>query len=103
MLVSPASRTVTRAGKWVELTLTEWELLAHLGRHAGVALTRDEILRAVWGSAPQVTRRTVDNFVAQLRAKLEAKPEAPEHFQTVRGVGYRLAHVNAPAFAKKME
>ncbi len=102
VVVSPVSRTVMRAGQWVELTLTEWELLSHLGRHAEVALTRDEILRAVWGSAPQVTRRTVDNFVAQLRAQLEARPEAPQHLQTVRGVGYRLLGVNAPAFAKKM-
>lgn len=103
VIVTPASRTVTRGGHWVELTLTEWDLLAYFGRHAGLARSRDDILRAVWAGSSHVTSRTVDNFVAQLRAKLEPHPDAPVHFQTVRGVGYRLAGVKAPAFAPKVE
>jgi len=50
---------------------------------------REELLRQVWKQSSG-TLRTVDNFVAQLRSKLEADPERPRHFITVRGSGYRF-------------
>jgi DNA-binding response OmpR family regulator len=68
----------------------EAELLAHLLRHAGRVLTREELLRDVWGFDRYPTTRTVDTHVFQLRKKLETEPEKPRHLLTVHGVGYRL-------------
>jgi DNA-binding response OmpR family regulator len=52
--------------------------------------SRDELVREVWGLTHAGQARTVDNFVAQLRAKLEADPDRPTCFVTVRGTGYRF-------------
>ncbi len=84
------TREVRRGGAPVELTATEFDVLAALHRAKGRILSRRQILDAVWGENHHGTERTVDNFVAQLRAKLEKDPSAPEHLLTVRGVGYRL-------------
>ncbi|GAB4569809.1 MAG: response regulator transcription factor [Haliangiales bacterium] len=84
-----ATRTVTSAGETVKLTPLEFELLCFLVRHPSQVFTREELLRKVWGQASG-TLRTVDNFVAQLRSKLERDPESPQHFITVRGSGYRF-------------
>jgi DNA-binding response OmpR family regulator len=83
------TRVVMRAGEAVKLTHLELELLAHFLRRPGEVFTRDQLMKDVWelGSG---SRRTVDNFVAQLRAKLEGDPEAPRHLVTVRGTGYRF-------------
>jgi DNA-binding response OmpR family regulator len=58
-------------------------------RNPGEVFTRERLLREVWeiGSG---SRRTIDNFVAQLRAKLEHDPDRPRHLVTVRGTGYRF-------------
>lgn len=69
----------------------EAELLAHLLRHRGRTLSRDDLLRAVWGYDATPTTRTVDTHVFQLRQKLEADPQRPCLLLTVHGVGYRLA------------
>jgi two-component system, OmpR family, alkaline phosphatase synthesis response regulator PhoP len=53
-------------------------------------LTREEIQSAVWGPKHHGTRRTIDNFMMQLRTKLERDPSEPDYLLTVRGVGYRL-------------
>jgi two-component system alkaline phosphatase synthesis response regulator PhoP len=87
--VNPEARTVTRAGRPVVLTHLEFELLKFFCLNSGRVCARDELLREVWGfQAGQP--RTVDNFVAQLRAKLEDDPDRPRHFLTVRGSGYRF-------------
>jgi DNA-binding response OmpR family regulator len=88
--VDLATREVTRAGEPVELTVTEFNILAALAQAEGNTLSRDEIFQVVWGQDHHGTRRTIDNFVAQLRGKLENDPGAPSHLLTVRGVGYRL-------------
>jgi DNA-binding response OmpR family regulator len=90
VIVDPARRTVSRAGAAVALTHREFELLAFLCGSGGRVLSRDELLRKVWGVA-HGQGRTVDNFVAQLRVKLEADPDRPKHLLTVRGSGYRFA------------
>jgi DNA-binding response OmpR family regulator len=87
--VNLATRQVTRAGRDVKLTHLEFELLAHFLRHPTRVFSREDLLREVWGLA-KASRRTVDNFVAQLRSKLERDPEAPRHLVTVRGSGYRF-------------
>jgi two-component system alkaline phosphatase synthesis response regulator PhoP len=72
------------------VTHLEFELLAFLVRNAGRVFARDDLLRRVWGIQHSGSARTVDNFVAQLRAKLEQDPEQPRHLITVRGSGYRF-------------
>ena len=85
-----ATRTVTRAGAEIHLTHLEYELLLYFARHPNVVLSRAMLLREVWGLRAGGSRRTVDNFVAQLRNKLEADPDSPRYLVTVRGTGYRF-------------
>ncbi len=84
------TREVSREGTLVELTATEFDLLLCLVEATGRVLSRDEILGKVWGPGHHGTLRTIDNFVLQLRSKLEEDPTAPRHILTVRGVGYRF-------------
>ena len=88
--VDLVSRTVTRGGQPVELTAQEFKLLAHLVAHPGRTYSREELLEGAWGFDYEGTARTVDNFMRQLRLKLEDDPESPRHFVTVRGLGYRF-------------
>ncbi|MCG8422389.1 MAG: response regulator transcription factor [Proteobacteria bacterium] len=87
--VDMATRTATRAGEPIKLTHLEFELLSFLARQPSKVFSRDELLRQVWGQTSGTTR-TIDNFVGQLRSKLESDPENPRHFITVRGSGYRF-------------
>jgi len=75
----------------VEVTLTpkEFKLLAYLVRHAGRALTRDDIMDSVW-SGVLVTGRSVDRCITTLRAKVEPDPSRPTYIQTIRDIGYRF-------------
>jgi DNA-binding response OmpR family regulator len=82
-------RTVTREGRDVKLTHLELELLAFFVRHPSQVFTRAQLFSLVWGQAAGSVR-TVDNFVGQLRKRLEDNPEHPTHFITVRGSGYRF-------------
>jgi DNA-binding response OmpR family regulator len=88
--VDAAARTVTRAGDRVDLTATEFDVLMCLVEARGVALSREAIFARVWGPNHHGTPRTIDNFVQQLRAKLEPDPQRPKYVLTVRGVGYRF-------------
>lgn len=84
------AREVRRAGAVVEMTATEFDVLKCLVDARGRALTRETIFQSVWGPNHHGTPRTVDNFIQQLRAKLEPSQKEPRHFHTVRGVGYRF-------------
>jgi DNA-binding response OmpR family regulator len=84
------TREVRRAGELVVLTATEFDLLWCLVEVPNRPLSREEILSLVWGPGHHGTLRTIDNFVFQLRAKLERDPTDPQHLLTVRGVGYRF-------------
>lgn len=88
--VDLAARAVLRKEAPVEMTATEFDVLACLLSTPGKALSREEIFRKVWGPNHHGTPRTIDNFIQQLRHKLEKAPQAPEHLVTVRGVGYRF-------------
>lgn len=79
-----AMHRVAVAGKPVELTATEFDLLAYLMERPGRVVTRDQLLSAVWGYSAAAGTRTVDVHVAQVRAKLGAASP----IRTVRGVGY---------------
>jgi len=90
VVTDPATRTVTRAGVAVKLTHLELELLIFFLEHPAQVFSREQLLREVWGVSHSGSARTVDNFVAQLRAKLEDDPDEPRHLVTVRGSGYRF-------------
>ena len=79
-----------RDGREVALTPKEFRLLELLVRQAGRALTRNEILKNVWGYDVFVTTRSVDRCVTTLRKKIEADPDRPAFIQTVREIGYRF-------------
>jgi two-component system, OmpR family, response regulator len=88
-LVLDESRwTVHRAGTEVELSPTEFRLLAFLMRHQGSAQPRDQLLRHVWGARPGGHSQVVETYVSYLRRKLHRL--GPPLIHTRRGVGYML-------------
>ena len=74
----------------VELSQKEFLLLKFFLQNAGVVLTREKILRDVWGYDYYGTDRTVDNFVNKLRQKIEDDPTSPKFLLTQRGAGYKF-------------
>jgi DNA-binding response OmpR family regulator len=84
------ARRATVEGKAVELTSREFDLLAFFMSHPDRVHSREQLMEAVWGSRYFGTARTVDNFVARLRAHIGDDAEHPRHLETVRGVGYRF-------------
>ena len=84
------TRTVTRSGREVKLTHLEFELLGFFCKSGGRVFSREQLVREVWNLQYSGQARTVDNFVAQLRAKLEDDPDCPKYLLTVRGSGYRF-------------
>lgn len=80
----------TLDGRPLELTPTEFELLAVLLRNPGRAFTRLELLDRVQGDAYEGYERTIDAHIKNLRAKLGDEPRRPRYIQTVFGVGYKL-------------
>jgi two-component system, OmpR family, alkaline phosphatase synthesis response regulator PhoP len=88
--VNASTREVRRRGALVELTATEFDVLLCLIEADGRVLSREQIQATVWGPTHHGTPRTVDNFILQLRSKLEDQPTTPNHILTVRGVGYRF-------------
>ncbi len=88
--VDPVQRLVHKAGILVHLTKTEYEMLLCLLRHAGSALTHNQILTQVWGAAYQDRPEYIRVHMAGLRQKLEDNPAAPQYLKTEAGVGYRL-------------
>ena len=88
--IDSAMRQVLKSGALVPLTATEFDVLWCLVEASNRVLTRDDILTRVWGPGHHGTLRTIDNFLLQLRTKLESDSAEPEHLLTVRGVGYRF-------------
>lgn len=81
---------VTRDGQPVYLSAREFQLLRYFVEHARITLSRDELLREVWGYQGGIFTRTVDVHVASLRQKLERDPKRPDLILTVSGIGYKL-------------
>jgi DNA-binding response OmpR family regulator len=88
--VNRAARTAKRRGEPVALTPKEFDLLIALMDRAGTVVPRGDLLSAVWGYQHDVSTRTVDIHVSELRAKLEPNPAQPVHIITVRKAGYRF-------------
>jgi DNA-binding response OmpR family regulator len=90
LLVDVGQARVTRNGEAVYLTHLEFRLLRHFIDRAGSPVSRDELLRSVWGYESGAFTRTVDIHVHCLRRKLEQDAKRPELIVTVPGVGYKL-------------
>jgi DNA-binding response OmpR family regulator len=80
-----------RGDESLNLTPTEFRLLTYLARHRGQALSRAQIVEAVWGFAPDIeSEKTVNVHIRRLREKIELRPDEPSIILTVPGIGYRL-------------
>lgn len=90
LTVSTKKHEVTVAGREIQLTYKEFELLCFLFEHRGAVLNRDQILREVWGYEFDGENRTVDVHIRTLRRKLA---ECADVVETVRGVGYKISSV----------
>ncbi|WP_067574689.1 response regulator [Nocardia acidivorans] len=88
--VDLAAKKVTRHGRDVHLTPTEWGMLEMLVRNKGKLVGRREILREVWGPSYATETHYLRVYLAQLRRKLEDDPSQPKHLLTEAGMGYRF-------------
>jgi DNA-binding response OmpR family regulator len=90
-------RQVTRSGREVTLTHTEFDLLSLLANNAGRVLTREAILESVWSYEPpiEIETRVIDVHVRNLRKKIEAEPSRPFFILAVPGIGYRFTNARA--------
>jgi two-component system alkaline phosphatase synthesis response regulator PhoP len=89
--IDQESHTVSRAGQLIELTPTEFNLLAGMAAQPGRVFTRLQLLEFSQGTAFEGYERTVDAHIKNLRAKLEIDPKKPRYVETVFGVGYKFA------------
>jgi two-component system alkaline phosphatase synthesis response regulator PhoP len=89
--VNFATAEVLRDGQPVQLSAREFHLLRYLVERRGEVVSREELLRAVWGYTAEIETRTVDVHITWLRQKLETNPKAPELIVTLRGLGYKFA------------
>jgi two-component system, OmpR family, alkaline phosphatase synthesis response regulator PhoP len=84
---------MTIAGRPVQLTKREWELLAYFVENEGRLIPRQELLEEVWQLPGHLNTRAPDQFIVRLRKLFEADPANPRHLLTIRDLGYRfLAH-----------
>jgi DNA-binding response OmpR family regulator len=81
---------IHRNGRPVTLTSKEFRLLAYLIKNPRRVISRDELLKKVWGYENYPSTRTVDNHILTLRKKLELEPADPKHFHTVHCAGYKF-------------
>ncbi len=99
LVVDIAAHLVMLHGKPVALTPTEFRLLEHLLKHAGMVLTHSQLLTVAWGFAYGEATELLKPAISRLRQKIEGDPSHPTLIQTVHGIGYRL--VLAPATANR--
>ncbi|MCW2773745.1 MAG: Two-component system response regulator [Nocardioides sp.] len=90
LVIDLARKHVARSGTDVRLTPTEWAFLELLARNVGRIVSREQILREVWGPAYEHESHYLRVYAAQLRRKLEADPAHPVHLVTTAGLGYTL-------------
>ncbi len=91
LVIDQTRGQVSREGQDLNLTPTEFRLLVYMARHRGQALSRAQIVEAVWGHPPDLdSERTIKVHVRRLREKIEPDPSKPTLILTVPGIGYRL-------------
>jgi two-component system alkaline phosphatase synthesis response regulator PhoP len=88
--IDPQQHSVTLAGHAIELTPTEFEILAVLARHPRRVFSRLQLMEQAQGSAFEGYERTIDAHIKNIRIKLEPNPKKPTYIHTVFGVGYKL-------------
>src|SRR6266699_1704653 len=86
--LNTATHEVTRQGRLIDLTVTEYNLLQLFMNHQGLALDRQTILNQVWGYDFLGETNIIEVYVRYLREKIEDSPSSPRYIQTIRGVGY---------------
>jgi two-component system response regulator RegX3 len=89
--LDPIARRVFKEEKELQLSAREFDLLEILMKNAGRAMSRDDLLKLVWGDEWVGDSRTLDVHIRWLRLKIEDDPASPKYIQTVRGYGYRFA------------
>ncbi len=83
------SRTLTKHGKYIELTQVEFQMMEYFFTNPGAALSRTDILNKVWGSEYFGEEKIVDVNIRRLRMKIEEEPSVPKHLTTIWGIGYK--------------
>jgi DNA-binding response OmpR family regulator len=91
VVVDFAARTATRGSAELDLTHRDFEILHYLASRPHRIVSRDELLKAVWGYPDTAATRAVDHAIARLRKKIEDKPHKPRYIHTVHGDGYYLS------------
>ena len=90
VVVRPRQRLVMKKGRRLVLSAREFELLRYLFAHRNEVVSREQLLRDVWGYHQLSVTRTVDNYIAKLRVHIEPRPHEPRYIITVHGSGYQL-------------
>lgn len=93
LIIDFTSRRVLKEGEALQLTPTEYRLLAALAENAGRTLSHEQLLERVWGPAYVDEPSYVKRYIWYLRQKVEDDPAHPRYVETVRGFGYRLAKI----------
>ncbi len=84
------SYTATKKGKPVSLTSKDFDILRYFWQHQQQVISRDDLLKHVWGYDESISSRTVDNFIVKLRKNIEKDPSSPKHIITIHGTGYKF-------------
>src|SRR5262245_20893874 len=91
LVIDPGTLTVTRNGTAVDLTRSEFDLLAALASHPGRVFTRAQLLDVVNGDTAEAFDRAIDTHIKNIRRKIETDPRNPTYLRTVYGVGYKFS------------
>ncbi len=83
------NRTLTKSGRYIELTQVEFQLMEYFFTNPGAALSRTDILNKVWGNEYFGEEKIVDVNIRRLRMKIEEEPSVPRHLTTIWGIGYK--------------
>jgi DNA-binding response OmpR family regulator len=92
LVIDVNERRTYKAGKEVELTHTEFDLLTFLASNAGKVLSREKILNSIWGYEYPIETRVIDVHIRNLRRKIESQPSRPYYILAVPGIGYRFTN-----------
>jgi len=90
LVLDAARLSVRRGDEPIDVTPTEFQILATLARHPGRVFTRSQLLDAARGTDAEAYERAIDSHVKNIRRKLERDPHAPQYLETVYGIGYKL-------------
>ena len=93
LVIDPIKRSAHIAGRTVDLTAKEFDLLLHFARNPGKVYTRSHLLDIVWGYGHEGYEHTVNSHINRLRAKIEEDPAHPVYVLTVWGVGYKFIDI----------